>query len=213
MSDPTADAKLAALSSHHENTYQEISKTLGRRDRTFLILVLVLGFFWLRIIVPNDVEVATSDLAQNQLGLNYAPSAVMIDGALWSILLAVCIRYFQCVVEINRLYEYIHLVEDELKIHFEKGAFTREGEFYSRNYHLFKWWAGIIYTAIFPLFLSATISIKIVSELTSDIMAWGTAFDATIYLFTVISIGLFVLRDFRNKFTKQGFGGAPSKEN
>ncbi|MCB9970577.1 MAG: hypothetical protein H6847_03650 [Hyphomonas sp.] len=153
--------------------------------------------------MPADVAAATTDLAQNKLGLKYVPKIFVVDSVLWCALLGICTRYFQCTVESNRLYNYIQSIEAELKALFAGAPFTREGDFYSNNYNLFKRWAGFVYTVIFPLFMCITIVVKMVSEIIIRESIANALFDLAICAIVLISIVLFVWRDLIVQFGRK----------
>jgi len=76
------------------------------------------------------------------------------------------LRYFQINVLINRQYDYLHFLEDELcKKTSEQNFIKREGREYLKNYSVLSDWAHIIYTWVFPILLIFIALTKIILEL------------------------------------------------
>ncbi|MCR9225521.1 MAG: hypothetical protein NXH70_15745 [Hyphomonas sp.] len=187
------DAKFEALTSHYENTFQQTMKVLSRRDRSFLLIIFILGLFWLQVWTPSELNKAAAAFWKSQIGNVANINVQLLDSLLWCALLGVTIRYFQICVHVERLYEYIHALEDEISPNYSGAAFTREGRSYLNDYPVYRKWASFIYTVFFPSLIVMTISFKIWNEYNSIGITPKLWFDGTIFLATFVTLSIYVL--------------------
>ena len=59
--------------------------------------------------------------------------------------------YFQTVLHIERQYNYVYELEEQLSKHFDGKAFIREGTHYKRNKRFFSRWTKFIFWFLFPV--------------------------------------------------------------
>jgi len=117
-----------------------------------------------------------------------------VVSVVWFGLFALVLRYFQTVVLIERQYQYIHSIEEQISVHYNNKAFTREGITYLSNYPLFSNWAHILYTTIFPILLFFVVLVKIFGEWRqAESLSLSLFFDIATFLCIVISSLLYLL--------------------
>jgi hypothetical protein len=188
----TADKdSLQVLADHYKDSFDRILEHRETRDRVFIFLLLVMAGMLFQLFSPAGATQAISDLAAERLGLTSPIDSSFIASMLWFALLALTVRYYQAVIVLERQYEYIHVLEDELSPSFGGKAFTREGHSYLSHYPLFSKWASILYTIAFPLLLAALVLAKIISEAQEALrMSVTLGFDFAVAVLVLVSLVL-----------------------
>lgn len=185
--------KLQILSEHYTHTFDFLQSHLRKRDRLFIGVLLLIIIILFQIYTPDEASSVITQLISDKLGLKKPINFLYIQSAIWFVLLAIVIKYFQSVVFIERQYSYIHALENILSSQYSDGAFTREGDAYLSDYPLFLNWASFLYTILFPAILLVVVTSKIIIEYKqygcSEILIW---FNALIYIFISISIALYL---------------------
>ena len=165
MENVSDDTKFTALFSHYSDTFENIKKSIGLRDKLMALILLVLLSLAFYTFWPTDALIAFSEMSEQKIGFTISVDAGFLGSIIWFALLIVIVRYTQAVVYIERQYKYIHKIEEELHKHFDNGVvFTREGKSYLKDYPKFSDWIWTLYTIIFPLVLGIVVLVKIVSE-------------------------------------------------
>lgn len=185
--------KLQILSEHYTHTFDFLQSHLRKRDRLFIGVLLLIIIILFQIYTPDEASSVITQLISDKLGLKKPINFLYIQSAIWFVLLAIVIKYFQSVVFIERQYSYIHALENILSSQYSDGAFTREGDAYLSDYPVFLNWASFLYTILFPAILLVVVTSKIIIEFKqygcSEILIW---FNALIYIFISISIALYL---------------------
>lgn len=185
--------KLQILSEHYTHTFDFLQSHLRKRDRLFIGVLLLIIIILFQIYTPDEASSVITQLISDKLGLKKPINFLYIQSAIWFVLLAIVIKYFQSVVFIERQYSYIHALENILSSQYSDGAFTREGDAYLSDYPVFLNWASFLYTILFPAILLVVVTSKIIIEYKqygcSEILIW---FNALIYIFISISIALYL---------------------
>ena len=187
------DARLEILHAHYADTCGVLHRLRGQRDRHFALILVLLAFVLYDIYSPQDFGRLLSDLIRGQGGVEAAPDLRYLGSLLWFALLALVVRYGQTAVLIERQYNYLHAVEDELSVEFGGKAFTREGKAYLSNYPLFGDWAHALYTIIFPAGLVIVVVARFARELRAP-SRWGGLFwfDLAVGAAILVSITLYL---------------------
>ena len=162
---PTEDTKFQILSDHYKDSFSYLQKFLKQRDIFFFLILIVVTLMLFQIYSPADSGKAISQFVTNELELEDSIDISFIGSIIWFLLLSFVVRYFQTVVFIERQYNYIHKIEDQLSPFYNNDVFTREGKSYLSNYPLFSKWVSILYTIIFPFLLLVVMSTKITTEI------------------------------------------------
>jgi len=158
------DTKLTMLHDHYKETFAHIQDYLKLRDRLFAYLLLVVTLMLFEMYSPSGSANTISELIAKKLEMKTPIDISFIASIIWFALLSLVVRYYQTVVHIERQYDYIHGIEDQMSAEYEGKSFTREGKSYLRSYPLFSSWAWILYTIVFPILLLLIAAIKIIGE-------------------------------------------------
>ena len=188
------DTKLTLLHAHYTQTFDDIRRWLRRRDKLFVVLLVVVAITAFRTATPEEATKVISEAIHSRFDIDALPSQRVFGHLLWFLALAVSLPYYQAVVRTERLYSYIHKLEEELSKNFPSPAFTREGRSYLNDYPLFSKWATFLYTVAFPATLMAVLVWTIRSQskgVSASVV--GDAFDVLMFGAIALSTGLYVL--------------------
>lgn len=157
--------KLLLLHEHYKETFNNIQDYLKLRDRLFAYVLLIVTLMLFQMYSPSGSTGAISELLTKKLELKTLIDISFLSSIIWFALLSLVVRYYQTVVYIERQYNYIHTIEDQLSPEYDRKAFTREGDSYLKNYPLFSSWTWILYTIVFPTLLSVIVVVKTIGEI------------------------------------------------
>lgn len=141
------------LYDHYKDTFSRIRERERQRDRLFLIVLVLLGLLLLQLnhslLLQETLTEVT--LAGAKFNLSNVPTPILLSTS-WIFLVVILLRYYQVVVHIEKQYDYLHPLEKRLsKMVGEKGSIERESSGYTtRKAFLFRHWAWIFYTLLFP---------------------------------------------------------------
>lgn len=189
----TDDTKLQVLHDHYKDTFSNIQNHLKLRDRLFIFILFVITLMSFQLVSPKESTEAISQFVAQKFDLKSPIDISFLGSIIWFSLLGLVVRYFQTVVYVERQYNYIHQLEEQISPNYDGKAFTREGKSYLSNYPLFSNWASVLYAIIFPILLIAVASIKIISEFCSRVgMSLHLLFNIAIFVCIVISSLLYL---------------------
>lgn len=156
---------LSLLHDHYKETFAHIQDYLKLRNRLFAYILVVVTLMLFQMYSPSGSERAISELLTEKLKLKTPIDISFLASIIWFALLSLVVRYYQTVVHIERQYDYIHKLEDQISPEYNGKAFTREGRSYLKEYPLFSSWTWTLYTIVFPSLLSIVVIIKIIGEI------------------------------------------------
>jgi hypothetical protein len=148
--------RLSLLHEDYRDTCASLAEHRGKRDRYFYLVLAVLAVALFDVTAPDGFATAIADILKAQLGLSAPPNLAYIRSLLWLLLLGLTIRYGQAALGVERLYIYLHDLEDALAAQVP-GAFRREGKAYAEYNPPFMTWAHWLYTIIFPVLLACVV--------------------------------------------------------
>lgn len=158
------DKKLDVLFSHYNSSYTIVNDSIKIREKMLLLIIILIGIQFFQISDPDSTTKATSSFLKMKLGIDFFIDKQSITATLWFSLLACVIRYYQINIYINRLYNYIHKLENKFVKFLDKGDIDREGKSYLKNYPIFSNWIHFIYTWAFPILLLLVTVFKIYND-------------------------------------------------
>ena len=185
--------KLRMLTDHYRDTFEIIRKNLRKRDRLFIGVFILLILMLFQLYTPKDAATVLSQFIKNQLSIDATIDLLFIHSIIWFALLATTIRYCQAVILAERLYDYIHQLENLVSVEFDGKAFTREGKSYLKNYPAFLNLTSVLYTILFPLIHITICFSTIVNDF--HVQGIGTAltwFNLAMFIFNLISFILYL---------------------
>jgi hypothetical protein len=146
--------KLQVLSGHYSETFELLRNDVGKRDRMFLYILVVVFLLLLYMSAPFALSEWLNSYMDNQIGSSVSHKLVdasFVGLVLWIGLLSMSHSYFQIVLHIERQYNYVGQLERQLCKSFDGKAFIREGKHYQENRRNFSRWTKFIFWFLFPL--------------------------------------------------------------
>lgn len=160
------EAKFNNLCSHYKDSFDIHRKSIKQRDTLFYGLLLILSIFTLQLSSADVVATIVNEYVAKVSGVKIGNNLNFISTLMWLVLAGFSTRYFQVVVEIERQYDYLHSIENQLNSYYpDSSAFTREGKSYLSKYPLFSNWAWLLYTLFFPSLIISSVIAKITDEI------------------------------------------------
>jgi len=150
---------LEVLANHYSETFELLKADTGKRDRLFLYMLIVIFLLLLYMSAPTLVGEWINSFVVSQSG-NAEDSAMIqlidisfIGTIFWIGFLSLSHTYFQTVIHVERQYDYVYKLENQLSKHFDEKAFIREGKHYRDNKRKFSSWTKIIFWILSPLLI------------------------------------------------------------
>lgn len=153
------DPHLEILANHYSETFGLLKADVGRRDRLFLYMLIVIFLLLLYMSAPTDMGEWINSFIISQAGnANGTTTVKVIDVSfigtiLWFGFLSLSHTYFQAVLHVERQYGYIYNLEKQISQHFDGHAFIREGKHYRDNKRKFSSWTKFIFWILSPLLI------------------------------------------------------------
>lgn len=129
-----------------------------------LLIIVLMAIQFFQVSDPDSTVAAASLILKKTLGIKIIINKQAVTATLWFALLVAVMRYFQTNIYINRLYNYVHKLEDQLAVYLGQGVIDREGKSYLHDYPVFSNWVQVIYTWFFPFLLIFTSIFKIYND-------------------------------------------------
>ena len=139
------------LYDHYKDTIEETKKQESRRNKLFIIILIHIFVLFLVSYKPESMSNVISDLLMEKWKMGFYFSINIIQIAIMISMLYCVIRYYQINIQINRIYPYIHTIENELSKQISKN-FTREGKNHLKEYPKTQNIVYFCYKYIFPVF-------------------------------------------------------------
>ena len=151
------DTKLVeVLSKHYSETFDQLKEVVARRDRLFLYILFVIFIFLLYMSSPTVMSDWINSFFSSQVTRNSDTTMTpLIDVSVIGVvlllgLLSISHTYFQTVLHVERQYDYVYQLEEQLSRFFEDKAFIREGKHYRNYKRKFSRWTKVIFWYLFP---------------------------------------------------------------
>lgn len=149
------------LYDHYKDTIEETKKQESRRNKLFIIILIHIFVLFLVSYKPESMCNVISDLLMEKWKMGFYFSINIIQIAIMISMLYCVIRYYQINIQINRIYPYIHTIENELSKQISKN-FTREGKNYLKEYPKTQNIVYFCYKYIFPVFYIIALIYRVV---------------------------------------------------
>ncbi len=191
------EKKAELLNDHYKDSFSYQYKYIKNRDRFFQLSLLFAFLIFIQYLFPKDITEALQQVADNKFSLKKVLNANYIVSALWLFEMIFYLRYIQCHGIVEKAYDYIHELEDNLR---NLGIpIAREGKAYEENYPLIKKWFHCLYTRIIPLMLVVLLSFKIYAEWSDEQCSIGhKLLDSVLFGITLITLALNSLAKYFN---------------
>lgn len=190
------DKKLDLLSDHYKDTYNNCLNEARKTREWLLFLILVtLTFSLFQLFSPKDAGDVIGKILSKQFDLPSAIDISFLNSVLWFVFLSLVVRYYQTVVYIEKLYAYLHVIEDKINGLLAEDFITREGKFYLQDYPQFSKFVHFLYTWIFPLLIILIACAKISLEcIQANHFSFLLGFNVAVALLIGIATILYLLK-------------------
>lgn len=177
---------------HYKETFTLIKDSEKDRNKIFIILCLLIAGLYLLATEPNSLFQVLKDLVKEygKTSINFSIS--IVQSLLWIVLLFYSMRYFQVNSYIERQYNYLHIIEEEINAKIE-FTFCREGKSYLDKYPMVLDLIYYIYTWVFPVIYIGIVLYKIIMEWVSRYNMRGVLLDTLIAGCIIVASCLYIL--------------------
>jgi hypothetical protein len=154
---PSPAERLTILYNHYSDSFSHIRDRERQRDRSFLIVIALLGVQVTLAEFPQQaVDVVQAMMSKRTLGIALPLTAVI--STVWCFLFILTLRYFQVSTTIEKQYEYLHNLENRISALVGDDEFIcREGRQYNNRYPAFSQWAWYCYVLYLPFIFASIV--------------------------------------------------------
>jgi hypothetical protein len=190
------EAKFNNLCSHYKDSFDVHRSTIKQRDTLFYSLLTILAIFTLQMSSADMVASMLNEYVDKLIGVKLGNNLDFMITLMWLLLFGFSTKYFQIVLEIERQYNYLHVLEKQLNSYYlTSKAFTREGDAYLNKYPIFSNWIWLLFTLFFPSLILFSAITKINSEIvTMNSIQLNQIIDFSCYLMIGTSSILYMYR-------------------
>jgi len=186
-------ARVALLHEHYNTTCESLQNQCARRERLLIAVLLLTMVMLFQMASPGDATQQLADALAKKLELDRPCSVGFLDSVVWFGMICLVLRYCQTGVLIERLYAYVHKLEDRLNEVIGKDDITREGNAYLAKFPLFSEWTHVVYTIGFPIVLGVVLLVRWRTEINQPgAMCLKTGVDTLIFLACLTSVVLYM---------------------
>jgi hypothetical protein len=197
--------RLPILMDHYRETFGHQRDYIKQRDRLFVCALLTTMALAFRGSYTEDSQRVLAVAIDKLLGANVVIEENFLGILVWFVFFAVVARYFQANMNVERGYQYIHLVEAEMTALYGADLLAREGKQYLKDYPRFGDWMHIVYSWVFPLAILLLTAWSAYVDYERIGCTWTLAITAVIALLTLSTVVLYL---YSTQFQK----GAPWKK-
>jgi hypothetical protein len=152
------------LYDHYKESFALNKTAQNDRDRYIIILGCLIGLLFLFSVNPQTIAGMLQGFCKDKWNVDIKFSINILQSFMWLILLFFTIRYYQKVIYVERLYNYIHKLESVIAEESHLKTFDRESTDYLGHYPAILDFLHIIYQTIFPVLYLGVILYKIITE-------------------------------------------------
>ncbi len=202
------EKKVEILYDHYKDSFEHQKKNLVRRNYYSLICLGIIFLFSFQIQNAEQTTLIADELIKKnvfdiKIDFNYINN-ILTFSFLWIIML-----YYQIIFLIEKQYNYIHQLEENISKEIAPYKISREGETYLENYPLLSSLIHFIYTIIFPILLCIVAYYKLKFEYKSQSEPFKNGHFQLNGLFlimamfsTILYLSFIHFKDFKKKKTK-----------
>ena len=190
--------RIELLTEHYEKTYETTLKVWEQRNKTFLVLLAVVGVATLLTFKVSQTQPLLVDLIAKTLSITDANRIAelrlslpygVIQSILMMVILYLTVILYHRTTFILRNYLYLGALETEIRpgmgLTEESVAFTREGKFYQDHQPCLSRIVGLAYVVMLGILLFAFFGMRIYTDLSTGTL-WFTIIDAFLSLSSLI---------------------------
>lgn len=166
MSSTILAERFNSLCSHYKDSCDINQATVKQRDTLFYLLLAILSLFVMHSLYTDFFNSVAAGVFKKQTDTDLKDKVDLVSTFLWLFIFGVSSKYYQVVGLIERQYEYIHALEEQLERFYKNTpVFSREGKFYLNKYPVFSNWMWFLYTVVFPVLMLFCMAVKAYAEI------------------------------------------------
>lgn len=156
--------RIEILYDHYKESCELARKNEKRRDNLFIIVCVLIGLLFLFSYDKNSVIGLIQSWIKTNYDYDLTFSSNIIQAILWIVLFIFTLHYLGLNINLDRSYNYIHKLENEINAEIFRETITREGTSYLNNYPILNNITYISYRIILPIIYYFIILIKLKLE-------------------------------------------------
>lgn len=170
--------KVDLLYDHYNETVKLSLDAQKKREKLFLALCILEIFNYSMLIFSNEIVLGISKYIFSKYEMTFDISVILVQSALWIIIVYILVRYFQTNIYIERQYSYIATLEEKISKELGESCFNRESGNYLDKYPKVLDVIAFFYTWCIPLLIILVNGSKIAFELIKLGNNWSVLFDS-----------------------------------
>lgn len=197
------EKKLELLADHYKDTHTILRAREEQRDKLLLYAISAVGLLAFAVLSPAILQglFKEVEISGAKMDVSAVPVAVVASVA-WTLLLVFLLRCYQAAVTIDRDYNFLHEVEDQIASQFGKGpAFRREGWYYKTRKPPLTHWAWILYTVLLPLLL-LFVAVHLLGVEYGVKTSWNWRFDTSVGLAVLVTLLTYVIPQIKRRIER-----------
>lgn len=164
--------KCKIIYDHYKESCEICRNNEKDRNKLFTFVCFLLTLLYLFMIAEASMLEIIYVWLKEKYDFDLVLSVGTIQSSIWVLLLYFTIRYFQQCINIERLYQYIHSLEEQISDDLNFN-FTREGQNYLQEYPAILNFIWVIYTIVFPALNFVVVVVKIIVEIHESVSSWN----------------------------------------
>lgn len=209
------------LAEHYQKTFELTLTVWEQRNRTFLILLAVVGVASLLTFNVSQAQPLLADLISKTVGVEDATRRAelrtsfpygLIQSILLMVVLYLTLLLYHRTTFILRSYEYLAAIEKELRdalaLSSQMVSFTRESSFYMQHRPALSKVIGATYVLMLGLLLLAFLGARVYTDFKSYQIAFGVV-DLLLAVSTLLFFRAYALASVPSKFIQRLLFGRP----
>lgn len=157
---------------HYKESCEICRNNEKDRNKLFVFVCALLTLLYLFMISESSILEMLHAWIKEKYDFDLVLSVGTIQSLIWVLLLYFTIRYFQQCINIERLYQYVHNMEEQISNEL-KFNFAREGKNYLQDYPAVLNFIWVIYTIVFPVLNFVLVVVKSIVELYKNVFSWN----------------------------------------
>lgn len=182
--------KIDLIYDHYKTTMDIIANIEKKRGQLFIYIGIIELINFMFLVYPSELIESLNEYFTVTYRFEVDISILIIQSAIWIIIVYTLLRYYQINIQIERQYKYLHVLEANIGDSLSITYFNRESVNYLENFKMITDVFYIFYTWLIPLLFIAINGIKIYFEIKSQIPFYWLAFD---FICCIFAIGLSIL--------------------
>lgn len=190
---------------HYKDTFEKVLAEKERRHKYFIGMLSFLFLFIVILYIPTIVELLANDIVKNKLSTTISIDLKWIQTFFLFSFIWISFLYYQATLNIERLYCYLHQIEEKLSKRMGSLQIFREGQNYIEKYPIVLSFIHRVYNIAIPVSIILVFSILWINGNFMPINTWtfNNYIDTVIEAIIIVSAVLFLIRMNKDIFKRE----------